>query len=465
MKHSTINFFGKFSNEKIEKRGNNFIVAMAKHEKTSVHAISKNWADAIGNYRMLDNENVSIDGIKEGIIDDCIRKAKCSHALAIQDTTQLNYEKQRGRIQHNTGLGVIGDNKSLGYFLHPSMVLNADTQDIYGFSSIIHWIRKEGRESKKEGQRKLEDIEEKESYRWIDSVVKSRELLQNCDIVTYISDREGDIYELFAITPNEKTYLLIRSKDNRLLKEGKLFEYLSSQPVVGRYEIIVKGDIRKKRVTRKAAIEVKIAKVTILKPKKLKKNDKYADEVEMYAIEAKEIETTVPENEKPIHWRLLTTHPVTSFEQARLVIYWYSLRWNIEQFFRLLQKEGLKIESSELEIGTNIIKLGIFALGATLKIMQLLLASKGENTQPIEQVFTENEIDFINDLSKEYDGKTEKQKNKNKPRTLKWASWIIARIGGWKGYESQRPPGPITFFTGLHDFYLMYQGWMLAKRE
>ena len=45
--------------------------------------------------------------------------------------------------------------------------------------------------------------------------------------------------------------------------------------------------------------------------------------------------------------------------------------------------------------------------------------------------------------------KTEKQKNKNKPGTMKWAAWIVARLGGWKGYESQHPPGPITFFKGL----------------
>ena len=63
-----------------------------------------------------------------------------------------------------------------------------------------------------------------------------------------------------------------------------------------------------------------------------------------------------------------------------------------------------------------------------------------------------------------YEGKTEKLKNRNNPATLKWASWIIARVGGWKGYASQRPPGPITFFKGLYNFNLLFEGWSIAKK-
>ncbi|MDW9411423.1 hypothetical protein GOA86_31755 [Sinorhizobium meliloti] len=27
----------------------------------------------------------------------------------------------------------------------------------------------------------------------------------------------------------------------------------------------------------------------------------------------------------------------------------------------------------------------------------------------------------------------------------RWAAWSIARLGGWDGYSSSRPPRPITF--------------------
>ena len=90
MKHSTINFFGLFSNLKSERRANGFLKSMIKKESFSVLSNSENWAGAMGNYRMLNNKNVGVEDIKQGIINDCARKSNCPHALIIQDTTQPN---------------------------------------------------------------------------------------------------------------------------------------------------------------------------------------------------------------------------------------------------------------------------------------------------------------------------------------------------------------------------------------
>lgn len=464
MKNSRINFFGLFSNLKLERRANNFLRSMVRKETYSVHSIAEDWAEAIGYYRMLDNENVELDDIKQGIVNDCARKAVCAHALILQDTTQPNYEKHRGRIQPDSGLGVIGDNKSLGYFLHPTLVMDSEDGNIYGVSDIKTWIREENREAKMEDERKYTPIEQKESFRWLDSIEQSKKVLTDCEMITSISDREGDIYEVFSAAPDEKTHLLIRSRDNRNIAEGKLFDYLSSQRISGTYDLEVRGDIRTKRKRRKAAIEIRITKVNIKKPKTLAKYDKHPETIEVYAIEAKESDSTVPKGEKPIHWRLLTTHKVDSFQMGVLIVYWYSLRWNIEQLFRVLQNKGFNIEASELEKGTSIIKLGMFALAASIKVMQLLLASKWDSNQTIKHVFSENQIKCLSKLCEKYEGKTAKLKNPYNPQTLRWGSWVIARAGDWKGYESQRPPGPITFFKGLHNFNLIYEGWRIANK-
>jgi hypothetical protein len=34
-----------------------------------------------------------------------------------------------------------------------------------------------------------------------------------------------------------------------------------------------------------------------------------------------------------------------------------------------------------------------------------------------------------------------------------------SRIGGWKGYASQRPPGMTTLKFGLTKFYNIYEEW------
>ena len=62
------------------------------------------------------------------------------------------------------------------------------------------------------------------------------------------------------------------------------------------------------------------------------------------------------------------------------------------------------------------------------------------------------------------EGKTEKQKNPYPKENLAWASWIIARLGGWKGYvKSEGFAGPITIGRGLKMFYGIYDGWKLYK--
>src|SRR6266487_3054840 len=46
---------------------------------------------------------------------------------------------------------------------------------------------------------------------------------------------------------------------------------------------------------------------------------------------------------------------------------------------------------------------------------------------------------------------------------LGMAAWIIARIGGWKGYASESKPGNRTMRTGLMQFENIIIGWTMAK--
>ncbi|MCS6796903.1 MAG: IS4 family transposase, partial [Raineya sp.] len=205
--------------------------------------------------------------------------------------------------------------------------------------------RKEAKESKtlKRVRNLRRKIEEKESYRWISSIELSKSRLPFSCKLTCICDREGDISELLERVPDADTYLLIRSRDNRLLAGGqKLYEYLDSLPVAGRYTIALRSDKRRQRIGRQARIEVKYARVD-LSPKSLQ-----GKTLPIYVVEAREEPSSVPAGQQAIHWRLLTTHVIENIEQAKQVIDFYKERWLIEQIFRLLKNKGLQIENSQL---------------------------------------------------------------------------------------------------------------------
>jgi hypothetical protein len=262
---------------------------------------------------------------------------------------------------------------------------------------------------------------------------------------------------MMALIPDEKTHLLLRCRVNRQLQgKVKLYSFMEALPVMHTYELPLSGDKRKGTKTRVAKMEAKWSKVTIVRPDNSDK--KLPATVSLYCVEAKEQGKT-----GGITWRLFTTHPVNSPEEAMQIIEWYKHRWYIEQIHRLLKTDGFRIERSQLEQGWAIRKLTMLAMMAVLRILQLMLACEDESNQPTEEVFDEQQCQCLAMANLKLAGNSEKQKNPFDPKSLKWASWIIARLGGWKAYTSQRKPGPIVLQKGLAKFYSMFEGWQLYQ--
>ena len=95
--------------------------------------------------------------------------------------------------------------------------------------------------------------------------------------------------------------------------------------------------------------------------------------------------------------------------------------------------------------------------------MQLVVARDGKTEQSIKSVFTNQEIVLLIALNKKLEGRTKKLQNPYFQDNLGYGSWVVARLGGWSGYKSQRPSGPITMLKGLIKFDNIFQGWILAQ--
>jgi len=65
----------------------------------------------------------------------------------------------------------------------------------------------------------------------------------------------------------------------------------------------------------------------------------------MYAVHV--LESRPPEGEEPVEWMLLTNSPIATFDDACEKVRWYSLRWRIEMYFKVL-KSGFRVEACRL---------------------------------------------------------------------------------------------------------------------
>ena len=432
--------------------------------------------------RWLRNWRVSVRALVEGVCGGITARVAGRHVLLLEDTSEINYQAHAGRVQ---GLGKVGNGKDVGLFLHPVLAIDAQDYTCLGLAHLHLWLRTR---KKAPGDRTL-PIEDKESGRWIEAARCGLQRTATACMATVIADREADIYEMFDRLPDTGnngttsnagqagTHLLIRACSNRSLDcpeeplpnaAQTLFEWLGSLPEQDRYEVDLpasqshsndKG--KDHRSAHRAQLVVRFGRTQIRRPQWADRSA--AGSIALWAIDVCEDASTVVGQEKPVHWRLLTTHEVASAGPARQCIAWYRQRWHIEQMFRTLKRQGLDVESSQLEEAGRLQKLVVLAASAAVHTLQLTLAREGHNTRPASDCFDEHEQALLKDVNPTLEGATVKQKNPHTPASLAWAAWIVARLGGWKGYASERKPGPITMLNGLQALAQIHRGWALAR--
>jgi Transposase DDE domain len=406
-------------------------------------------AEWVGFSRWLNNPSVTADEIAQHNAQALSKRVAGLHVLAIQDTTELNHRRHGGRVR---GLGPSGNGVDPGFFVHPVLAIDADSGALLGLAGMQIWTR-QGPASPDYHRQPIED---KESYRWIKGATEAKSVLAAAAMITVIGDRESDIYEEFDRIPDKRTHLLTRAcRDRALVGGGRLFGVTETWPVRHQFELEVRA--QPGRPARTAKIALRFGEVIIKRPGNCS-DPKAPPQLTLRLVEVRELDPAVKE---PIRWRLLTTHEVTTVAQALQIVDWYGGRWHIEQLFRTSKSQGLDLESSQVEGAEALFKLAALAMIAATKIMQLVLARDGNVDRPATDVVTADQLPMLEALQISLEGKTAKQKNSHPKFTIAWLAWIIARLGGWTGYASERPPGPITMRRGWQRFEQMMYGWKL----
>ena len=400
--------------------------------------------DIIGFGRFLANPRVTVERLIEGWGTAASRACAGRHVLAIQDTSEINFNTTK---QHRRGLGETAKGNVHGLLLHAMVGVDADTGGILGLAAGRIWTR----QGRVEVRHESRPVENKESERWLSTAEAAKTVLAPARMVTAVSDRESDIYVKWARVPAPGFHILTRARQDRRIAGGTL----SSALLLPAGEEMIDLRARPGRAARTARLVASYGEVELLRPKKVLEKD-LPGSVAVSLVQVAEIDA--PPGSEPIFWQLLTTHRITEAAMAWQVVEWYRRRWVIEQFFRTLKQQGLQLEDSQLESADRLLKLTAIAARAACTIMQLVQARDGKSGQDAQIAFTPHEIETLRALVPTLEGKTALQKNPHPPQSLAWAAWVIAKLGGWDGYPRSKPPGPITFRHGLEYFKAIAHG-------
>jgi hypothetical protein len=210
-------------------------------------------------------------------------------------------------------------------------------------------------------------------------------------------------------------------------------------------------------------MEMRYGKASIRRSKNLANREAYPRRMEIQVVYVKEKSGSAPEGERPIEWMPYTTCSAENKEGALKIVGYCQSRRLIGDLFRTIRSGGLNYEGSELESGPALRKVFIMSFIAAMRTLQVRQAREGKTEQKGIVVFSKEQLEWMEELSGRYEGEREKQRNPYERENLAWAVWHIARIGGWKGYASQRPPGVLTLHEGWMRFQTIFLGWCAAK--
>lgn len=290
-------------------------------------------------FRFLHNPSVTVAEMVATAARRTKNRCQGREILAIQDTTDIRYREK-------------GDYLSL----HPTLAIDAQTGAILGLvdAEFLH------RDGGKRALRNSQPFHAKQSARWLRGIEAAAGLREaGATGVTVIADREGDVYEDFALRP-DTVHVLIRAAQDRILEDGtRLFAKGDALPEAGRMTIDLPASPGRK--ARKMALSLRFARVEITRPAKRATRKELAalpESVSLFLVEAREIDP--PEGTEPAHWRLLTSHAVAGIEDARRIVRMYRKRWTIEQVFRTLKSKGFDIEALRIRNNDPFEKLATF---------------------------------------------------------------------------------------------------------
>ncbi len=425
---------------------------IARAPSASLPDALPDWGELKAAYRFFDNAKAIPEHILAGHIDATWSRARqVPVVLAIQDTTCFDWTHHPA----TQGLGPMSPQWARGLFCHSTLAVTPERLPL-GLLAQRNWVRDDSTYAALAPDRER-PVTDKESNKWLDSVralAAAREAAPDTLFVS-VGDREADVYDLFAMPRPQGIELLIRATRNRIVDSPQrtLWDTVLAVPALGTIEVTIPR--RPGCAAQNCILSLRSTYVTIRPPTKQRRSKSLPDIV-LWAVLATE-EAPQP-GKQAIEWMLLTTVAAPSLEQAAERVNWYTCRWSIEVWHRVL-KTGCRIEARQLETIERLeVAMTLYGIIAW-RIMYATMLARLDPDLPCTVLLTDDEWQalYCRVQCVARPGAT--------PPSLAQAMSWIARLGGFLARKGDGDPGPHVLWRGFQHLDHITEMFLIMRRN
>lgn len=430
----------RLGNVQRSRRAVRLAAAAMRRPAGTVTSVVKGEAEREGAFRLLENRRVKAGELARSSHRATARRCATPWTWMAVDQTTLSVTDTR----RSKGLGPTGDGKSTKRGGEVMSVLAVSPQGVpLGLQAQCWWLRSDEPSPVHGKDRRA--AHERESDLWVQAMEQTLEVLREVGSSTrpwFQLDRGGDFWRVLQFAQDNDVWCTVRSAYDRCLwdSELSLWQSLAKSSCRGTMKIVVPAQ----RPPGKPARRARVARLSLrYQPVSLELTDYDNDKlvVELTAI------SVIEEGRRGerIEWRLLTTYPVKTLDDVKLVVRGYTQRWRIEDFHRAWKSGCCHVERSQLRSPDALCRWATILAAVAAKVEQLKHFARATPDAPALDYLTRAELDaaiILSETRKFAPGDT---------LTIHQAVELIAETGGYTGKSSGGPPGTLTITRGLRE--------------
>lgn len=438
-----------FGDKRLDKRFLKVASSQALKPASSINAANNDWSLVKGAYRFFDNIKVTPEKILEPHFANTAHRIYGQEfVVVVNDTSFVDFSSHL----MTKGLGTasaIGDYEVKGVHFHAGLALSHEGTPL-GLVYSKLWSRE--KQTQKGHNHVKVPMKQKESYRWIECLERTKELLPSGTNALVVGDRESDIYEYFERAIDLEIDVLVRLQHNRVIVDEfgdseRINDFFLNEKVKGKIEVKIPGN--GSRVARTTEMNIKYGKVCLQgQPRGIRtERVKNRSDLELTVLEL--TEENPPSKKEALGWTLITTLPVHNLEDAEQVMKYYRMRWTIELYFKSL-KTGCNVEKCRLEEAEKLLKFVALCGVIAWRLMWLTWLQREIPYASGELVITEVEWKTLwlkKHREKIKQGLIEAEPPEEVADLSTVTRWI-ANFGGFIGRKGDGNPGMITIWRG-----------------